>query len=189
MLDDFTLVVQGDEFWDPINEVFVDTDTTTLVLRHCLRSVVEYECKTKKSFFIKDQLTDEDLRYYVKCMTTNGDFDWIVYQGISNSQLIDIGKYLDDPMTASTYTDLSKYANGGRPARHGKIVTAENFYSAMANFGIPFECENWHLNRLTALIRFCDAQNNPGKKMPQNELLRAYADINKANKAKFKSKR
>ena len=185
-MDDYELVVSENEFWDPINEEFVSTDACKLVLRHSLCAVVKWECKTKRSFFKKDQLTDEDMRLYIKCMTTNGDFDWLIYQAISAEQLLDISKYIDDPMTASTYTDFSK--GSGRGNVHGKIITAETFYSSMIALGIPFECENWHLNRLVALIRFCEVQNNPGKKMSQGDLLRTYADINRRNKAYFKTK-
>jgi len=186
-IDEYEIVVAENEFYDEVHERFVSSDPCKLVLRHCLRSVVEWECKTKKSFFISDRLTHEDLRLYMKYMTVNGDFDWLVYEAVTADQLNEVSKYMDDPMTASTYTDLSKYGRKAMP--RGKIVTAESFYSAMVSLGIPFECDEWHLNRLVALIRFCDVQNNPGKKMAQGDLLRAYADIGKSNKARFNKRR
>lgn len=186
MDETYTLIVQGNEFWDPVKEEFVYTDSCELILKHSLRAIVRWESKTKRSFFLKDQLTNEDMRLYVKCMTINGEFDWLIYEAISAAQLIEISKYMDDPMTASTYTDLSK--GSGRYGGRGKLITAESFYSSMINLGIPFSCEDWHLNRLVALIRFCEVQNYPGKKMSQGDLLRAYADINKRNKAYFKTK-
>lgn len=186
MDDVFELTVSENEFWDPVKEEFISTDSCALVLRHSLRSVVKWECKTHRSFFQKEALTNEDLKLYVKCMTLNGDFDWLIYEAISGDQLVEISKYIDDPMTASTYRDLS--SGNGRYGGRGKIVTAETIYSSMITLGIPFECEDWHLNRLVALIRFCEVQNNPGKKMSQGDLLRTYASINKANRAHFKTK-
>ena len=186
--EEHVLIVNANEFWDPVNEIFVTTETRKLVLKHSLRSVVRYECKTEKSFFSKEELTNDELRSYIRCMTTNGNFDWITYEAISSDQIMEVANYIDKPMTASTFYDLSKYSNRYGTGRT-KIVTAESVYSAMIALGIPFECEDWHLNRLVALIRFCEAQNSPGKKMSQDELARAYADINKKNKARFKSKR
>ena len=39
-----------------------------------------------------------------------------------------------------------------------------HIYAAMASYGIPFECEKWHLNRLLALIRACGEENLPPEK-------------------------
>lgn len=182
-MNEYELLVPSGEFWDPINEEFVYTKETFLRLKHSLLSVAKWECKYKKSFFSERKDTVDEHRSYIECMTINGKFDKIIYEAITVSQINDVARYIDEPMTASTFQDYSNRRN--MPRRFGKIVTAESFYSAMVSLGIPFECEKWHLNRLLALIRFCEVENTPGKKMPEAEVLRQYSQLNAARKAKL----
>lgn len=185
-MNELELLIPSGEFWDPIKEEFIYTKETLLRLKHSLISVAKWECKYKRSFFNDRKDTIDEHRSYIKCMTLNGKFDDIIYDAISISQINDVARYIDDPMTASTYHDYSGRRN--MPRRFGKIVTAESFYSAMVALGIPFECEKWHLNRLLALIRFCEVEHTPGKKMSEAEVLRQYSQLNAARRAKLGTK-
>ena len=52
---------------------------------------------------------------------------------------------------------------------------------------IPIEFQKWHLNRLTTLIRVCNAKNNP-EKMSKKDILAQNAALNKARRAKAHTK-
>ena len=58
----------------------------------------------------------------------------------------------------------------------------------MIELGIPVEFEKWHLNRLLTLIKVCTSYREPQKKRNEKDIMRDYKAINKANRAKFKSK-
>lgn len=186
-MNEYELIVQPGELWDPIKEEFVYMNSPVkLKLKHSLRSVAKWECKHKKSFFT-DQITDVEMfKDYVKCMTVNGNFDDVVYDSITFAQMKGIERYIDDPMTASTYHDFSKSTGSSRGL--GKMTTAEDLYYAMFELGIPLECEKWHLNRLVALIRFMEVRGGNGKKMSAEDTIRQYASINAKRRAKHRTR-
>jgi len=94
------------------------------------------------------------------------------------SQIVD---YINDPMTATTIS--SREAN--KPNR--RIVTSELIYYWMVAYGIPFECEKWHLNRLMMLIRVCGEENKPHKKMSKSALMHRNAKLNAERRARLGS--
>lgn len=157
-----------------------------LKLKHSLRSVAKWECKHKKSFFTDRTADIDSFRDYIKCMTVNGNFDDTVYDSITFSQMKEVEKYIDDPMTASIYHNFDKNQIGRGPA--GRITTAEDLYYAMIELGVPLECEKWHLNRLVALIRFIEVRGGNGQKMSQEDTIRQYANLNAKRKAKYRTK-
>ena len=58
----------------------------------------------------------------------------------------------------------------------------------MASYGIPFECEKWHLNRLLALIRACGEENAPPEKMGKREQAAYTRALNAQRRAKMHSR-
>ena len=74
--------------------------------------------------------------------------------------------------------------------KNREIITSELIYYWMAANQIPFECENWHLNRLLTLIQVCGIKNDPkgGKKMSKREIISENDRINEMRKAKYNTK-
>ncbi len=178
--------IPANEFYDEQTNLFISTKETTLCLEHSLISISKWEQKFHKPFIktvtTQGGITDEQWRYYVQCMTITQNVDPLVYSAIDSETTKKILDYIEDPMTATTFNDRGK-----KPGK-AQVVTSELIYFWMINFGIPFECEKWHLNRLLTLIKTCDVKNGPRKKKSKSETLQEYAAINKARRAAMHSK-
>nr|DAF07630.1 MAG TPA: hypothetical protein [Caudoviricetes sp.] len=85
-------------------------------------------------------------------------------------------------MTATTIRDT------GGESGSGEYTSSELIYYWMIACQIPFECENWHINRLLTLIRVCNQKNQPDKKMSQSEIMERNRELNRARRAKLGSK-
>ncbi len=170
------IVVPGEEFWDEKNQEFIYTNDTVLLMEHSLLSISKWESKWHKSFISNsDKLTPEELLDYVKCMVISKDVPDMVYSRLTKQNLKDIEDYISDPMTATTFSN-----NNQRKSR--EIITSEIVYYWMVEFGIPFECQKWHFNRLLTLIQVCSIKNQPSKKMSGKDVLSSNAALNAARR-------
>lgn len=100
-------------------------------------------------------------------------------QRLTQSDVGKINAYIESSESATTFGVMPQ--RGGR----GEVITAELIYYWMVAFGIPFECENWHLNRLFALIRICNIKNAPEKKMSPGEIAKRNRELNAARRAQL----
>ena len=165
---------------EELNE-FINVPETNLSLEHSLVSISKWESKFCKSFFIKDNKTDEELYYYIQCMTINNNVDPNVYKALSLDNLREIKAYIEAPMTATTFHTLPQ-----SPSR--EIITSELIYYSMIAEGIPFECQKWHINRLLTLIKVCSIKNTPPKKMSKNSIAAQYKALNASRRAALGTK-
>lgn len=173
-----SLLISGRELWNEKTEEFIPaTKDQIITCEHSLVSLAKWECKWNKSFISCKNRTRAETVDYIRCMTLTQNVDPDVYLRISNKNITDVNKYIALPMTAATFTERQKNRSSG------KMITAETIYHSMIINGIPFECQKWHLNRLLALIRYCNIENDPKKKkMSPREVLRSNAEINAARK-------
>jgi hypothetical protein len=151
------ITIPSQELWDPILEEFRDTKERTLKLEHSLISLSKWESKWKKPFLSNDSKSVEETIDYIKCMTITQNVDDDVYFCITDSIIDKVNEYIDDDMTATTFSNLEK---GSRK----EVVTAELIYYWMIALNVPFECQKWHLNKLLTLINVCNIKNQPNKK-------------------------
>lgn len=168
------------------NEFIGTTRDTELLLEHSLLSVSKWEAKWKKAFFNEnktEEKTFEEQIDYVRCMTVNGGVDPMVYYSLTPKNRQDIQDYINDPMSATTV-----YHRKTKKRVVKKKVTSEVIYAEMIQFGIPFECQKWHLNRLIKLIDVCSVNNGPTDKMSQKEILKENAALNAMRKSKLHTK-
>ena len=165
--------------WDEEKEEFVEGKTQTLQLEHSLVSLSKWESKWCKPFLSKEAKTDEEALDYIKFMTLTQNVKPEVYSHLTMDNLNEINKYIEAPMTATTFAKdiLGK--------RSREIVTAELIYYWMIALNIPFECQKWHLNRLLTLIRVCNIKNAPPKKMSKREIIQRNAALNAARRKQF----
>ena len=135
-----------------------------------------------KPFLSKEAKTVEETLDYIKCMTITQNVDPNVYNSLTSNNIRDINKYIDNPMTATTFSNTKNYNT------NKEIVTAELIYYWMIALNIPMECQKWHLNRLLTLIRVCNIKNSPPEKMSRRDLMSRNAALNAARRKKFNTK-
>lgn len=175
------ITIPGKEMFNEKTQEFFETKSYTIQLEHSLVSVSKWEAKWNKPFLGKQEKTVEETIDYIRCMTITQNIDPVVYNGLSDRNVKDINKYIDAPMTATTFSD-------GKGKLNNDIITSELIYYWMTSLSIPMECQRWHLNRLLTLIRVCNVKNAPAKKMSKRELMQRNASLNAARRAKFNSK-
>lgn len=170
------IVIPAKEYWDERKQEFVDIKEQTLQLEHSLVSLQKWESKWHKPFLSKEVKTYEETIDYIRCMTLTQNVKPEIYYGLTKDNLDAINKYIEDPMTATTFTDDKK----NKPNRD--IITAELIYYWMIALEIPSEYKKWHLNSLLTLIRVCNIKNQPSKKMSKKDIMSRNAALNAARR-------
>lgn len=170
------------EYYDERTEEFFVRKGATIRLEHSLVSVRKWESKWCKSFLSNRNKTDEELLDYVKCMTITQNVNPEVYDNLTSDNIAEINKYIEAPMTATTFSE-DKNAKKNR-----EVVTAELIYYWMIALGIPQEYQTWHLNQLLTLIRVCNVKNQPSKKHSGRKTASNYAALNAARRKQLNTK-
>lgn len=175
-----TIKIPTTELWDEGRSEFIAIQETELRLEHSLVAISKWESKWKKPFLTRDPKTEEETRDYVRCMSVD-DIDPLVFSFLTQNHLNQISSYIEDPMTATWFKE-----DHSKPSK--QIITSERIYYWMCAAQIPFECQYWHLNRLMTLIRIASIESQPAKKMGKKDIYSQNAALNKARRAKHKSK-
>ena len=170
------------ELYDELNNRFITRKGTVLTMEHSLLSLAKWESKWHIPFLTENDLTVDQTIDYYRCMTITKNVNPDVYKNITNDISKEINKYIDDPMTATWFNNVSNNQTDKT------VITAEIIYYQMISLGIPFECEKWHLNRLLTLIRVVSLKNSPPKKMSRDEIMAQQVRLNEERKAKLKTK-
>lgn len=174
-----TITIPESEFFNSETNEFVQIKGQKLRLEHSLKSISKWESKWHKPFLSRDQKTAEEVTDYIRCMSIDDEIDFSVFYAIPESEKTRIAEYIQDPMTATTIRS-DKNAPKNR-----NIITSEILYYDMVALNIPFECENWHLNRLIMLIEVCNEKNKPKKKIPKSDLARRNRSLNAARRKRI----
>lgn len=175
------LTIPSIEIFNEETNEFINTKSQNLRLEHSLMSLSKWESKWCKPFLTKEPKTYEESVDYIRCMTLTQNVDPEIYKTIPKEIIDEVNAYIDLPMTATTINDNNK-----KPSR--EIVTAEILYYWMLEYGIPFECQKWHLNRLITLISVCNIKKSPQKKMSRSEILAANKALNDARRKKYNTR-
>lgn len=176
------ITVPATELYDEENERFIISKEQTLQLEHSLVSISKWESTWHKPFLSKKDKTDEELLDYVKCMTITQNVNPETYLCLTEDNYERIRRYIESPMTATTFSEDGKGKNSS------EITTSELIYYWMIALNIPMECQKWHLSRLITLIKVCSIKNSPKKKRKSGEIARNHAAINAARKKRWNTK-
>lgn len=179
-----TIPAPVSEEWDVVKEEFVynkEGKEQTLCLEHSLVSLSKWESKWCKPF-LSSEKTDEEILDYIKCMTLTQNVKTNIYNHLTSENIEAINKYINSPMTATTFNDRKS------KGRNREIITAELIYYWMIALNIPFECQKWHINRLLTLIRVCELKSETPKKLSPNEIRSRNAALNAARRKRLNTK-
>lgn len=180
-----TLTISPPDMWDETKEEFVYIKPQVLTLEHSLVSISKWEQKWQVPFLGKKDLSAEETRDYVRCMTLTQNVNPAIYDYISPQNIKEIDEYMNQSMTATTFRNSG---NTGRSARRSRAITSELIYYWMTVLNIPMECQKWHLNRLLTLIRICNEESQPSKKMSKAETAKMYAELNARRRKRLGTK-
>ena len=173
-----TITIPACEYYDSLNNRFHYSKEQEIVIEHSLVSISKWEQKFKVPFLGR-QLSGSEFIEYVKCMTITKNVDPLVYNAMTKQNIEDIKAYMEDPMTATWFSKMRSRTHSG------KAITNELVYYWMFALNIPIDCQKWHFNRLTTLIRVCSEENAPKEKMSQAETAAYYAKLNAERKKKW----
>lgn len=154
---ELTILIPGEESYDSTSEKFVTGEDRLVTLNHCLLSVSKWESIFHKSFLSNDEFSNEELVAYIMCMDLTGSMTTQEIGRLSPEQIEEINGLISAKYSATYIQDPP-----GQSPNNEKI-TSELIYYWMFSFGIPKECEEWHLSRLLALIKVFSVKTNPPK--------------------------
>ena len=176
------LVVLGTEYFNEETETFETVGDFELELEHSLISLSKWESKFQKPFLTSTKKTSAEILSYVEAMIITQNFPEGIVERFDQRNLQQVNDYIESKESATTF--------GAMPERRGRgeIITSELIYYWMVAFNIPFECEQWHLNRLFALIRICNIKNSKPKKMSRNEMAARNRELNARRRAELNTK-
>jgi hypothetical protein len=171
------LTTSETEFFNNETNEFFTLPSKELRFEYSLSAISKWERKTHKTYFTNKKMSNEEFLSFIACMDLDENTNPIYYTNLSPDEINKLVEYIQDPMTGRT--PAYKNANKKGPS----YMTSEDFYFSMAQNGIPFECENWHFNRLLALLKYCSVHGEgSGKKMSKKDTYAMYSELNSARK-------
>lgn len=153
-----TLIVPGTEVYNEETSEFGSEGDVVLELEHSLASLSKWESNYERPFLADDEKSEGEILGYIKAMVLTPNVAAETYENLTRENFEEINKYIEAKQTATTI-----YEPPGTSSSR-ETITAELIYYWMTVFHIPFECENWNLNRLFMLIRICSIKQSPPKK-------------------------
>lgn len=176
------LQIGGREYFNEAESRFIQLKQKTVRLEHSLKSLARWESKWNVAFLSNDKTREQTIDYYW-CMEVTGTMSREDFLYLTPEQEKKIQEYIGAPMTATTIN-----RRGPKRGLSKKIVTAEVIYYWMLQYGIPFECEKWHLNQLLTLIEVCNVEGGPQQKMGMREQMAQQRALNAARRSKYKTR-
>ena len=159
------------EKWNESKQEFeypIGTNGIDITIEHSLISIYKWEARWHKPFLTSEKHTNEEVIDYVKCMTVTQNVKDEVYDYITEEAMKEITDYIDDPMTATTFSKENAAGDKRKSLREEKI-TAELVYYWMITFHIPFECRKWHFEQLMTLIEVCSRKTDEANKRSEGK--------------------
>lgn len=174
-----TITVPATERFDEAESKIIRSEEYVLSLEHSLVSLSRWESKWKKSFLFSKDKSAEEIYGYVEAMCLTPDVPPEAFSKLTQANFDAINEYINEQMTATTFNEMPNQ----RQSRD--VITAELIYHWMIALQIPVECEDWHLNRLMALIKVVNLKNAPKKKMGRTEMLAERERLNAERRAAY----
>lgn len=176
------ITIPEDELFDASTNQFIKVPSCTISLEHSLISIAKWEAKWHIPYLSEAPRTRYQDSDYIRCMLIgNNPKHEKALPFLNAIHVQQITDYINDPNTATTFRKAKE-------TNKKEIITAEVIYARMFENNIPMECQKWHLNRLLTLIRVCNLQHAPSKKMNKKETAQWNAEQNAIRRAKLKTR-
>jgi len=161
-----TLKIPDQELFNDETQEFVTVKGQVVKFEHSLVSLSKWEEKYKKPFLTKEDKSRRETLDYFRFMTITQNVPDALYITMPNEIYTQLIAYIEDPMSATTFTKVEERRKVNR-----EVITSEIIYYWMIALQIPLECQKWHLNRLLTLINVCNIKNQPKRRMSRAEVL------------------
>lgn len=102
---------------------------------------------------------------------------------LTNDVIKILYNYLNKKQTATTFHSQKNTSSKGR---HN--YSSEEIYARMVLANIPFECDEWNIERLFTLLNAVSILSGPKKKMKSRDINAMYNRINERNLKKYNSR-
>ena len=164
------IVFPKTEFFDNDRQIFITIKGGTFHFEHSLLSISKWESRFKKPFLVPGEKTMTEWYGYILCMVIEKNFN---PQLIMPEHYKKILEYIQDSRTATKIKSSNNSPNSS-------YVSSELLYANMAQMGIPFEADRWHVSRLMALLGIISEQNQPAdkRKMSESETIEFQHNLN-----------
>lgn len=177
-----TITIPSITLFDEANQEFIEKEEVVVELEHSLFSLSKWEAVWEKPF-LGGEKTHEETISYIELMNTTPNIPPETFQRLSDENFAQINAHIDAKMSATWFSE-SKNQNA---PKNREVITSELIYYWMVALNIPFECQHWHLARLFTLVKVCNQQNAPKKKMSARDLAARNRELNADRKAKLKT--
>lgn len=171
------ICIESKEFFDERTNEFVVIDGGAFRFEHSLKAISLWESKYKVPFLKGGHEQDKLKAYYKYMAIGEAPNELLLTRDVEQT----LAEYMGDPYSATIIQNEDK-------KHSARIITSEVIYAMMAISGVPFECEDWNLNRLLITLQVIGIESSPKKKMKNSEVLKQNRDLNEARKNKFKTK-
>ena len=173
--------IKEEELFDESTKQFIRVKEENLKLEHSLISISKWEERWRKPFLTNKPKTKEELDSYISCMSITNEIGNETIRRISYKDMQRISDYIEAKLTATWFSKVEEHKH-----KTNEQVTSELIYYWMFSYGIPKECEKWHLSRLLTLIEIYQVKNEPEKKRSQSEIMEYHRQQNALRRAKAK---
>lgn len=150
---------------------------------HSLKSISKWEQKWNIRLIPameRKTITQEQLLDYCCCMCLDEDFNYLY---LTKDVVTILVEYMNRKQTATTFHSQKNTSSKGK-----HDLSSEEIYARMILANIPFECEEWNIERLFTLMNAVSILSGSKKKMNQKDVMAMYSKMNEQNRKKYNSR-
>lgn len=181
-IDMITIRINEVESFNETTNTFTTLPGGVFRFEHSLRAISKWEEKWCIRLIPNfNNLTVEQLTDYLCCMCLDNGFTPVY---LTKDVVNILSEYINRKHTATTFHSQKNTSSKGRTPNY----SSEEIYAHMVLANIPFECDEWNIERLFTLLNAVSILGGPRKKMKAKDVNSMYNRINERNLKKYNSR-